>query len=119
MIEWLLLLLIGFVPLLAVLMAVHFLLDYPLQGDFLSKAKNPANPIPGVPWTQAMFAHCTLHGVGVALVTGVFWLGFVESLIHWVTDVAKCKGKISYHTDQFIHYGCKVVYALLLVTVLL
>ena len=32
------------------LMVGHALADYPLQGDFLAKAKNRTAPIPGVPW---------------------------------------------------------------------
>lgn len=32
------------------LLAGHALCDYPLQGDFLAKAKNRAAPLPGVPW---------------------------------------------------------------------
>lgn len=31
----------------ALMLAGHALADYPLQGDFLAKAKNRANPIPG------------------------------------------------------------------------
>ncbi|MFM1977463.1 MAG: hypothetical protein RL145_2309, partial [Pseudomonadota bacterium] len=40
--------------LLYLLIVAHFICDYPLQGDFLSKAKNLTAPIPGVPWWQAM-----------------------------------------------------------------
>lgn len=36
--------------LFAALVAGHALADYPLQGDFLARAKNRAAPIPGVPW---------------------------------------------------------------------
>jgi hypothetical protein len=35
------------------LIAGHALADYPLQGDFLSRAKNRSAPIPGFPWWQA------------------------------------------------------------------
>jgi hypothetical protein len=34
------------------LVAAHALCDYPLQGDFLARAKNRAAPIAGVPWYQ-------------------------------------------------------------------
>jgi hypothetical protein len=48
------------------LLAGHALADYPLQGDFLSKAKNRAAPIPGVPYWQALGAHVAIHGAFVA-----------------------------------------------------
>jgi hypothetical protein len=32
------------------LLVVHALCDYPLQGGFLARGKNEINPIPGVPW---------------------------------------------------------------------
>lgn len=48
------------------LLAGHALADYPLQGDFLSKAKNRTAPIPGVPWQQALGAHVVIHGAFVA-----------------------------------------------------
>ena len=98
-------------PMMAVLLsAAHALADYPLQGDFLSKAKNRANPIPGVPWWQALGAHASIHGGMVALITGVWWLFFAEALVHWMTDDAKCQGRIGFNTDQAIHLACKVVW---------
>jgi hypothetical protein len=89
------------------LLAAHALADYPLQGDFLSKAKNRTAPIPGVPWQQALGAHVVIHGAAVALITGVWWLFFAEAAIHWLTDDAKCRGKIDFNTDQGIHLACK------------
>jgi hypothetical protein len=59
------------VLLLIALLTAHALADYPLQGDFLSKAKNRMAPIPGVPWRQALGAHAFIHAGAVALITGV------------------------------------------------
>lgn len=42
---------------LALMIGLHMLADYPLQGDFLAKAKNRRVPVPGVPWWQALGAH--------------------------------------------------------------
>ena len=98
---------------LIALIAGHALADYPLQGDFLSKAKNRSAPIPGVPYWQAMGAHVIIHGAIVAFVTGIWWLFFAEAAIHWLTDDAKCTGKISYNQDQAIHLACKVLWLLI------
>lgn len=89
------------------LLAGHALCDYPLQGDFLSRAKNASAPIPGVPWWQAMWAHCAVHAGMVLLVLGFWWLALAEFVIHFATDHAKCRGRIGYNTDQAIHIGCK------------
>ena len=92
------------------LLAAHALADYPLQGDFLSRAKNRTAAIPGVPWWQALGAHCVIHGAAVALLTGIGWLGLMETIIHWFTDDAKCRGKLTFNQDQAIHIGCKVLW---------
>jgi hypothetical protein len=99
--------------LLIALIGGHFLADYPLQGDFLSKAKNSTAPILGVPWQQALGAHCAIHGAFVALITGIWWLFFAEALIHWITDDAKCRGKLTFNQDQAIHIACKIVWFLI------
>lgn len=102
------------IELLALLIAAHMLADYPLQGDFLARGKNRTAPIPGIPWQHPMAAHCTIHGGLVGIITGSLWLGLAETVAHWLTDDAKCRGKISYHMDQSIHIGCKVVWVAIL-----
>lgn len=95
---------------LIALFGAHFLADYPLQGDFLAKAKNRTIPIPGVPWQHALGAHSFIHGAFVALITGIWWLCFLEATIHWITDDAKCRGKLTFNQDQMIHLACKMVW---------
>lgn len=95
---------------LFLMVGAHFLADYPLQGDFLSKAKNRANPIKGVPWYQGMIAHASIHGLAVGLVTGVWWLGIMELIAHAAIDDAKCTGKICFNTDQILHIVCKFIW---------
>lgn len=95
----------------ALLVIAHALADYPLQGDFLSKAKNRTAPIPGVPWWQAMAAHCVIQAGAVWIVTGLWWCAALELAIHFLTDDAKCRGRISFNQDQAIHIGCKLVWA--------
>jgi hypothetical protein len=100
------------------LLAAHALCDYPLQGDFLSRAKNRHAAMPGVPWWQAMGAHAMIHGGAVALITGVWWLGAAEAVAHFIIDDWKCSGKIGFNTDQLLHVLCKVAWlAIVLVTV--
>jgi type IV secretory pathway VirB3-like protein len=92
------------------LAVLHCLCDYPLQGDFLSKAKNHTAPIPGVPWYQALMAHAVIQGGAVWLVTGSLWLAAIEIVLHAVTDYLKCANRISFNTDQAIHLLCKIAY---------
>jgi hypothetical protein len=98
-------------PMVAVLLiGGHALCDYPLQGEFLSRAKNRTAPIPGVPWQQALGAHVAIHGALVALVTGLWWLAPAEAAIHWFTDDLKCRGRLTFNQDQAIHIGCKALW---------
>ncbi|MEY5098077.1 MAG: hypothetical protein RJA36_796 [Pseudomonadota bacterium] len=103
------------------LLVAHAVCDYPLQGDFLAKAKNPAQPLPGVPWPWAMGAHAAIHAGAVA---GAFaWrcgpaagllFGVVEFAMHFAIDYAKCRGAIGFSFDQVLHVWCKASYVLAL-----
>lgn len=104
--------------LIGALIVAHSVCDYPLQGNFLAKAKNRALPIPGVPWWQALGAHAVMHGGAVWLLTGMWWLGALEALSHAVIDDAKCTGKlgsgaIGFNNDQLLHVACKVAWVAL------
>jgi hypothetical protein len=94
---------------LFLLIAAHFLADYPLQGDFLALNKAQSGPN-YVPWWQALIAHAFIHGGFVALITGYWWLGLCEVVIHAATDHAKCDKRIGINTDQAIHIACKFVW---------
>lgn len=96
---------------LLALLAAHALCDYPLQGDFLSRAKNRQQPLPGVPWYQALGAHAAIHGGAVGMITGFWWLGLLEALAHAAIDDAKCAGRLTFNADQVLHIVCKVVWA--------
>lgn len=98
------------ITMLLALLVAHALADYPLQGDFLAKAKNRTAPIPGVPWYQAMGAHCLIHGGAVALITGIWWLGVAEFVAHWITDDLKCRGRLTFDQDQIVHWICKAAW---------
>lgn len=101
---------------LVYMIAAHFLLDYALQGDWMSKAKNPnASLVPGERiWPLALFGHALLHATAVQIITGSWFLFTMELIVHWATDYAKCKGRFGYNTDQRIHIACKLAYAVAL-----
>jgi hypothetical protein len=92
----------------------HVLADYPLQGDFLARAKNHRAPIPGAPWYQALGAHALVHAGAVWVITGVWWMGAMEFFLHALIDYGKCDGKISFNLDQSFHVLCKIAYAVML-----
>jgi hypothetical protein len=96
---------------LLLLFAGHALCDYPLQGDFLAKAKNHKLNPHG--WPRDLIAHTLIHAGMVFLITRSLWFALAELVIHTVTDYAKCDGRISSNVDQAIHYACKVLWAVL------
>lgn len=99
---------------LALLFAGHALADYPLQGDFLAKAKNRFAPIPGVPWVYGLLPHAAIHGACVGLITGSLTLGVAEFVVHCIIDDAKCAGRFGFHVDQMLHLICKILWVALL-----
>jgi hypothetical protein len=100
--------------LLFLLVAGHFLADYPLQGQFLAEAKSRHTKLGGVYWLHALTGHSFIHGGVVAILTGSVILGIAETVVHWITDWLKCENKISLHQDQAIHLLSKVVWFLFL-----
>ena len=99
------------------LIGAHFVCDYPLQGDFLAKAKNRFAPISGVPFYQALGAHAIIHGAAVALITGSVLLGVLEVICHAIIDDRKCGGHLSFNQDQMLHLICKALWCVLAVWV--
>ena len=96
--------------LLCQLIIGHFLADYPLQGEFLAKAKNHRAPVAGVPFYHALIAHAAMHAGVVWYMTGNGALAIAEFCLHALIDYAKCDGRISFNTDQALHVICKAVY---------
>ncbi|MEZ2128895.1 MULTISPECIES: DUF3307 domain-containing protein [unclassified Sinorhizobium] len=87
------------------LLAAHWVFDYPLQGEFLANAKR-SGPLR----VYHLIAHAGMQGAGVALVTGNIWLGLLEWLAHAVIDEAKVRGKTTLAQDQALHIACKVLW---------
>lgn len=97
------------IALLLLLIVGHALADYPLQGDFISKFKNPNEKLNGeVVWPWILGSHASIHGVFVGVLTGSILLGLAETVAHWFIDLLKCKGQISFAEDQTLHLICKV-----------
>lgn len=98
---------------LAALIWAHLLLDYALQGDFMSKAKNHVSPIPGVPFQTVMASHAFLQAGPVYFATGSLVCAAFEFLAHGLIDVAKCRGRLSFNADQGLHLICKLCWVVL------
>jgi len=103
----------GPIEMFAALIAGHALCDYPLQGDFLAKAKNRSMQIPGVPWWQALGAHAAIHGGAVGIITGIWWIGLLEFAAHFLIDDLKCRGRLSFNGDQAAHVVCKLAWVII------
>jgi hypothetical protein len=98
-------------PTFALLVVAHMLADFPLQGQFLSEAKNRFFPVPTVPWVWPMAAHSIIHGGAVWMVTGIWWLGALEAGCHFVIDDNKCARRITFTQDQLFHISLKALWA--------
>ncbi|QIG69633.1 DUF3307 domain-containing protein [Rhizobium phage RHph_I46] len=107
------------INLFILLLFAHYIADYPLQGPFLSRIKNPRRGPTDVdiieyPWKYGMTAHCGIHAGFVLLLTGSIVLSVIEFFVHFATDWMKCEGWIGYKTDQFIHVATKAIYVFVL-----
>ncbi|TIL30086.1 MAG: DUF3307 domain-containing protein [Mesorhizobium sp.] len=87
------------------LLAGHWVADYPLQGDFLATAKAQ-----GPLRVYHLAAHAGIHAGAVALVTGSVWLGLSEFVAHAIIDENKTHRRISFATDQALHIACKAAW---------
>ena len=103
---------------LAYMLAAHALCDYPLQGDWLSKAKNPKlDLVPGERiWPLALVSHALIQAAAVQLITGSWSLFAIEFCAHFAIDYSKSTGRFGYNTDQYLHIACKIAYALAILT---
>lgn len=95
----------------------HAVADYPLQGDWLSKAKNPTLVlVPGETiWPLALVSHAAIHAGSVKLATGSWVLAGAEFVAHAAIDLWKMRGGLTYNGDQYLHIACKVAWFILLV----
>lgn len=101
----------SFPNLLFMLVVCHNLADYPLQGPFLSEAKNRHTALGKLFWPYALSAHALIHAGFVFLLTGSLVLGLLEAVAHAGIDWLKCEDDIGMFIDQLAHYGCKLIWA--------
>ncbi|QDP64096.1 MAG: hypothetical protein Unbinned2301contig1004_22 [Prokaryotic dsDNA virus sp.] len=91
------------------LLAAHWVADYPLQGDFLASAKQN-----GPLRVYHLIAHAGIQGAAVFLVTGSVVLGAAEWALHTIIDEAKTRGATTFAQDQALHIACKALWLALI-----
>lgn len=97
--------------LLVLLLGAHWVCDYPLQGDFLARAKGE-----GPLRVYHLTAHAGIHGTAVMLATGSLVLGLAEWVAHAAIDELKVRGKTSFAADQALHVICKLAWVALVLS---
>ena len=101
--------------LLALLAMGHFLGDFGLQSDRMAAEKCRGQDAT-LPWQWWLTGHAPIHGLIVALLTGVPALGLAEWGAHTLIDYGKCKHRYRIGVDQSLHLLCKLLWVLLLST---
>ena len=91
-----------------ILLFGHFLADFPLQGDYLSKIKNPRDNPPEF-WVTGLLAHSTIHAGITFFLTGQFFLAMFVLVTHFIIDYGKClewygKDRKAFLIDQLLHW---------------
>lgn len=97
------------ITLFILMLAGHWLADYPLQGDFLAKAKQ-SGPLR----VYHLIAHAGIHAGAVLLITSSVVLALIEWVAHTMIDELKVRNKITFAQDQALHIAFKVLYVLIL-----
>ena len=99
------------------LLVGHAVADYPLQAGPMATEKcrhSTSDLQKSVPWYYWLTAHALIHGGTVFWATGSLSLGLLETIVHWLIDLAKCEGWFGIHIDQALHIACKVVWCVLI-----
>lgn len=108
--------LLPFIGLPVSMIGMHFVCDFPLQGNYLSSMKDPKRLNAKPQWWIFMTAHCSIQAFGVYLFTGgnSFVPAFAEFIAHFIIDYFKAKRKVTFLEDQIAHIFCKLVWCLYL-----
>lgn len=100
------------------LLVGHAIGDFGLQGDWVARHKSHKVKVasahskrPDLIWFHVLTGHSLIHGGFVGFLTGVWWLGALETLCHWVIDYLKSDNRFGFHTDQMLHVSCKILWA--------
>jgi hypothetical protein len=103
----------------------HALGDYPLQGSFLASGKNRhidsstffgGSEVSPILWVHSLTAHSLIQAGMVWIVTGSAALALAEFVVHWIIDFVRCEKWIGFSMDQALHFSCKMIYAMILVS---
>jgi hypothetical protein len=100
-----------FFELFLLLVMGHFLADFALQSGRMAREKCPG-PNHSLPWFYWLIAHGAIHGLIVALLSGVVWLGLAEWILHMFIDWGKCRNWYHLPVDQGLHLFSKAIWAL-------
>lgn len=106
----------AFINLLLLLLMGHFLGDFALQNGRMAREKC-AGPNHSLPWGYWLTAHGAIHGLIVALLTGIPLLGLAEWLVHMLIDWGKCRNLYRLPVDQGLHLFSKAIWTLLAIVV--
>lgn len=87
----------------------HFLADFGLQSAYMAAHKSRHEGA-SQDWWIVLMAHCMIHALVVAVVTGSAALGFAEAVLHFAIDDSKCAKRLSYAGDQILHLACKLAW---------
>jgi hypothetical protein len=98
-----------YINILILLILAHFVADFVLQNDRMAVEKCPGKDVV-LHWTWWMAGHTALHGLFVAVITGIPLLGLAEWIIHFAIDYGKCRGYYNLGMDQAFHIFCKMLW---------
>lgn len=100
------------IEIFAWLLIGHAIADYPLQSEWVARAKQPGFTFDGEAiWPSVLACHAGIHAGAVKLVTGSWLLAGLEFVAHAGIDYSRGRGLLSYNGDQAAHVGCKIVWA--------
>lgn len=98
------------------LLVAHCIADFPLQGDWLARSKNPNAIVleDEEIWPWSMTAHCLIHAGAVFYIVSFANMPGVAAIcatgeftMHFLIDYHKCMGYIGYVKDQLYHVFMK------------
>lgn len=94
------------------LLCAHAVCDLALQHEWIATHKYEYFPdlSHNSMWIAVLSAHSIICGFGVSLATGIWWLGPLEAIWHFITDYLSTHKKISFFWDQVSHLTAKVVW---------
>lgn len=102
------------IEIFAWLLIGHAIADYPMQTEWVARAKQPGFTFDGEAiWPSVLACHAGIHAGAVKLVTGSWLLAGLEFVAHAGIDYSRGRGLLSYNGDQAAHVGCKVAWAAL------